>query len=241
MTSILPILMYHQIDATPARGTPLRGLTVTPGSFARQMALLRLLGYRGVSMSELEPYLRGEKTSKVVGITFDDGYRNNLQHALPVLQRNGFSATCYAVSEPFEGRNAWDEGMGMPQKPLFTPDDMRAWVAAGMELGAHTRHHADLTAIDEAAAFDEIAGCKRELEAIVGREVRHFCYPYGRYRAEHRDMVRAAGYATATTTERSRACSSDDPFELPRVMIARTNHLLLFWMKVCRGYEDRRR
>ncbi|MEO0003999.1 MAG: hypothetical protein RLZZ22_1691 [Pseudomonadota bacterium] len=241
MTSLLPILMYHQIDAAPARGTPLRGLTVTPGGFARQMALLRLLGYRGVSMSELQPYLRGEKTGKVAGITFDDGYRNNLEHALPVLQRNGFSATCYAVSEPFEGRNAWDEDKGMPQKPLFTPDDMRAWVAGGMELGAHTRHHADLTALDEAAARDEIAGCKRELEAIIGREVRHFCYPYGRYTPLHRELVREAGFVTATTTERSRARGSDDPFELPRVMIARTNHLLLFWMKVCRGYEDRRR
>ena len=241
MTIVLPILMYHQIDAAPPRGTPLRGLTVTPGSFARQMALLRLLGYRGVSMSELEPYLRGDKTGKVVGLTFDDGYRNNLEHALPVLQRNGFTATCYAVSDPFEGRNAWDEDKGMPQKPLFTPDDMRAWVAGGMELGAHTRHHADLTAIEADTALDEIAGGKRELEAIIGREVRHFCYPYGRYTAAHREMVRDAGYATATTTERSRACSSDDPFELPRVMIARTNHLLLFWMKVCRGYEDRRR
>ena len=241
MTTFLPILMYHQIDAAPPRGTPLRGLTVTPGSFARQMALLRLLGYRGVSMGELEPYLRGDKTGKVVGITFDDGYRNNLEHALPVLQRNGFSATCYAVSDPFEGRNAWDADKGMPQKPLFTPDDMRAWVAGGMELGAHTRHHADLTTLEQAQARDEVAGCKRELEAIIGREVRHFCYPYGHYGPEHRELVREAGYATATTTERARARPDDDPFELPRVLIARTNHLLLFWSKVLHGYEDRRR
>ena len=240
MTTFLPILMYHQIDAAPARGTPLRGLTVSPGSFARQMALLRLLGYQGVSMSGLEPYLRGEKTGKVVGLTFDDGYRNNIEHALPVLQRNGFTATCYAVSDPFEGRNAWDEDKGMPQKPLFTSDDMRAWVAGGMELGAHTRHHADLTKLDEVQVFDEIVGCKRELEAIIGREVRHFCYPYGRYDARCREMVRAAGYATATTTERARARLTDDPFELPRVLITRTNHLLLFWLKIARDYEDRK-
>lgn len=241
MSPAIPILMYHQIDATPARGTPLRGLTVTPGSFARQMALLRLLGYRGVSMNDLEPYLRGEKSGKVVGITFDDGYRNNLEHALPVLQKNGFTATCYAVSAPHQGRNAWDEGIGMPQKPLFTPDDMRAWVAAGMELGAHTRHHADLTAVDEATAEDEIVGCKRELEATIGQAVRHFCYPYGRYTPQIRDRVQAAGYVSATTVQRSRARTSDHPFELPRVMIARTNHLLLFVMKVLYGYEDARR
>ena len=57
----IPILMYHQIDAPPARGSALRGLVVAPQSFARQMALLRLCGYRGLSMRDLEPYLQGEK------------------------------------------------------------------------------------------------------------------------------------------------------------------------------------
>jgi peptidoglycan/xylan/chitin deacetylase (PgdA/CDA1 family) len=236
-----PILMYHQIDASPARGTPLRGLTVTPGSFARQMALLRLFGYRGVSMTELEPYLRGEATGKVVGITFDDGYRNNLEHALPVLQTNGFTATCYAVSAPHKGRNAWDEVDGVPQKPLFTPDDMLHWVNAGMDLGAHTRHHADLTSIDCEQALDEIAGCKQELQNITGQQVRHFCYPYGRYTAEHVQMVKDAGYITATTTHRGRAMAGDNLLELHRVLIAHSTHLLLFGAKTIGSYEDRYR
>lgn len=236
-----PILMYHQIDASPARGTPLRGLTVTPGSFVRQMGLLRLLGYRGVSMTELEPYLRGDAVGKVVGITFDDGYRNNLEHALPILLRNGFTATCYAVSAPQHGRNAWDEAIGVPQKPLFTPADMRTWVEAGMDLGAHTRHHADLTAIGPEEARDEIAGCRQELEAITNREVRHFCYPYGRYTPEHVQMVKDAGYTTATTTHRGRAIAGDDLLELRRVLVAHSNHLLLFGAKTIGGYEDRYR
>lgn len=241
MVQALPILMYHQIDASPARGTPLRGLTVTPGSFARQMGLLRLLGYRGVGMRELEPYLRGEAKGKVVGITFDDGYRNNLEHALPVLLRHGFTATCYAVSSPHEGRNAWDESIGVPQKPLLSPADMREWVKAGMDLGAHTRHHADLTAITPEQARDEIAGCKQELQDITGHEVRHFCYPYGRYSAEHVQMVQDAGYTTATTTRRGRAQAGDDAFELRRVLIAHSNHLLLFGAKTLGRYEDRYR
>jgi len=236
-----PILMYHQIDASPARGTPLRGLTVTPGSFARQMGLLRLLGYRGVSMTELEPYLRGDAAGKVVGITFDDGYRNNLEHALPVLQRHGFTATCYAVSAPDVGRNAWDESLGVPQKPLLTPAEMRQWVGEGMDLGAHTRHHADLTQIGHDAAIDEIAGCKQELQDITGKEVRHFCYPYGRYKAEHVQMVKDAGYTTATTTRRGRAMAGDDLLELRRVLIAHSNHLLLFGAKTIGSYEDRHR
>lgn len=236
-----PILMYHQIDVSPAKGTPMRGLTVTPSSFARQMGLLRLFGYRGVSMTELEPYLKGEATGNVVGITFDDGYRNNLEHALPVLQRNKFTATCYAVSHPHEGRNAWDESIGVPQKSLLNPAEMREWVKAGMELGAHTRHHADLTAIDPELTVDEIAGCKQELEDICGQEVRHFCYPYGRYTAEHVRLVRDAGYTTATTTRRGRARAGDDLLELHRVMIAHSNHLLLFGAKALGSYEDRYR
>nr|MDQ6882249.1 polysaccharide deacetylase family protein [Pseudomonadota bacterium] len=94
----IPILTYHQVDRPPPRGVPYRGLVVAPDAFARQMALLRMLGYRGLSMTALEPYLRGDQAGKVVGITLDDGYVNNLEHALPVLRRHGFSATCYIVS-----------------------------------------------------------------------------------------------------------------------------------------------
>lgn len=241
MAQTLPILMYHQIDASPARGTPMRGLTVTPGSFARQMGLLRLLGYRGVSMTELEPYLRGEATGKVVGITFDDGYRNNLEHALPVLQCNGFTATCYAVSSPHEGRNAWDEGIGVPQKPLFSPADMRTWVNAGMDLGCHTQHHADLTVLEDIHAYQEIASAKQELEDIVGSEVRHFCYPYGRYKQQHRNMVETLGFRTATTTRRGRTHTGDDLLQLPRVLVALSTHLMLFGTKTFFSYEDRHR
>ena len=98
-SATIPILTYHQIDAAPPKGTPMRSLFVSPASFARQMALLKRLGFQGLSMSALMPYLRGDKRGRVVGITFDDGYLNNLQHALPVLQRHGFSSTCYVVSQ----------------------------------------------------------------------------------------------------------------------------------------------
>ena len=74
----IPILVYHQIAEAPKKGAPFRGLYVSPTAFARQMALLKLLGYQGLSMTDLQPYLRGEKSGKVVGITFDDGYLNNL-------------------------------------------------------------------------------------------------------------------------------------------------------------------
>lgn len=236
----IPILTYHQVDTPPERGVPYRGLVVSPAAFARQMALLKMLGYRGLSMAALEPYLRGDKQGRVVGITLDDGYVNNLVHALPVLRKHGFSATCYVVSGQMGGSNVWDRDKGVPAKPLMDAAQLKAWVAGGQEVGAHTRSHVDLRQTDDVAAFNEIAGCKRELEYRVDAEVRHFCYPYGSHEAKHAAMAKAVGYKTVTTTRRGRARPGADLFELPRVPVLRSTSLPVLWLKLATGYEDRK-
>ncbi len=235
----IPILMYHQIDVPPPRGTSLRGLIVAPSSFAWQMRMLRLMGYKGHSMTELEPYLNGQKQGKVVGITFDDGYQNNLHHALPLLHKHGFTATCYGVSGMIGGSNSWDRGK-VAEKPLMTIDDWLAWRDAGMDIGSHTRTHTKLTELSIEEARAQITGSKQELEQAVGCAVRHFCYPYGSYSPEHQQMAREAGYITATTTHRGRVQSGDDPYTLPRIMVARATNPMQFFMKIATRYEDRR-
>lgn len=237
----IPILMYHQIDAAPPKGAPMRGLVVTPGAFARQMGLLKLLGYQGLSMRDLEPYLSGAKHGKVFGITFDDGYQNNLLHALPVLLRHGFTATCYGVSQQIGGTNAWDAHKGIAQKPLMTRSEWHQWQGAGMDIGSHTRTHVDLTTIAPEAAWEEIATAKHELERCTGVIVRHFCYPYGHFNETIQSMMQRAGYATATTTVRGRATLQDDPYALPRVLVSGSSTLVHLALKVLTRYEDRRR
>ena len=247
MTSRIPILMYHQVDTRPAKGTPMRGLIVSPQSFASQMAWLKRLGYQGLSMPHLVPYLRGEKTGKVVGISFDDGYANNLDYALPVLAINGFSATCYVVSNQPGGSNVWDHAKGIGPKPLMTHAHMRQWVAGGQDIGAHTCSHADLTTLQPQQALLEVESCKQQLEDAVGSAVTHFCYPYGHYDASHIAMVQGAGYETATTTQRGRAnaavvaANSNGLFTLPRVPVTGSTWWLQFIRKITTGYEDGRR
>lgn len=236
----IPILMYHQIDVPPPRGTPLRGLVVSRGSFARQMWLLRLLGYRGLSMRDLEPYLSGQKQGRVVGITFDDGYLNNLHNALPVLKKHGFTATIYAVSGMIGGTNSWDRELVI-EKPLMSRRDWQAWLAAGMDVGSHTRTHARLRQLDTAAAWEEIAESRHDLEQQLGCDVRHFCYPYGEFDATHAAMAQEAGYSSATTTRRGRVHPGEDPYTLRRIMVACATNLVLFVVKVVTRYEDRRR
>lgn len=236
----IPILVYHQIADAPPKGAPFRSLYVSPNAFARQMYLLNLLGYRGLSMSALLPYLRGEKRGKVCGITFDDGYVNNLENALPVLKRHGFSSTCYAVSQRLGQTNDWDVANGIAQVPLMHAGQLREWLAQGQEVGAHTRHHVHLPQGSPEQSFQEIATSKAELEEVCHANVDHFCYPYGDFDAEHVAMARRAGFLTATTTQRSRCKVGDDVWQLSRVPVLRATTLPVFWLKLATAYEDRR-
>jgi hypothetical protein len=83
----IPILTYHQIADAPAKGVPFRSLYVSANRFRQQLGMLKALGYQGLSMRDLMPYLRGEKQGKVVGITLDDGYLNNHDAAMPAFAR----------------------------------------------------------------------------------------------------------------------------------------------------------
>jgi peptidoglycan/xylan/chitin deacetylase (PgdA/CDA1 family) len=236
----IPILVYHQVDVAPPKGAPFRSLYVSPTAFSRQMRLLQLLGYQGLSMSGLLPYLRGEKHGKVAGITFDDGYLNNLTHALPVLKHHGFSSTCYAVSQRLGQTNVWDAAEGISQTPLMDASQLRQWVAGGQEVGAHTRHHVFLPHCDSGTCMEEMTLGRAELEAAIGSAVSHFCYPYGQYTAEHVAMARQAGFETVTTTQRSRVARGADLWQLPRVPVLRSTTLPVFWLKLATAYEDRR-
>ena len=239
--SPVPILTYHQVAEASPKGAAFRSLSVAPNDFQQQMAFLHSLGYHGLSMTALQPYLRGEREGKVFGITFDDGYLNNLTHALPVLQWYGFSSTCYVVSGLLGQTNSWDAAMGVPPSELMSAAHLRQWVAGRQEVGAHTRNHVHLRALDAATCNVEIAVCKQELEHITGTAVNHFCYPFGEFTQEHLEMVKRADYATATTTRRGRCQAGDGMWELPRVPVLRRTHRLLLWWKLVSQYEDRRR
>ena len=238
---MVPILMYHQIAEPPPKGAPYRSLTVHPVTFRRQMRCLRRLGYRGLSMREVLPYVRGEKQGKVIGLTFDDGYRNVFRNALPVLKENGFTATNYFVVNQLGGGNAWDYDEGVMHSDLMSLEEMREWAGHGMEVGSHTLDHPRLPALNEDDAEAQIRNSREQLEALIGESVSAFCYPYGAENARLRALVQRAGYSNATTTARGLARTDDDPFGLPRVNIPRSTHLLRFLQKCLTGLEERRR
>lgn len=235
----IPILMYHSIESM-SKSTVMRSLHVPPKRFEFQMWLLNKFGYKGLSMNKLMPYLEGKKTGKVVGITFDDGYQNNLINAAPILKKYNFSATCYLVSQRIGTSNIWDFDKGITQRPLMTQSEIQEWLNFGLDIGAHTQTHPLLEVLSDQQSQKEIFNSKADLEQIFKVPIKDFCYPFGRFNESLVNMIKEAGYVTATTMSRGRAIPESNKLTLPRIPI--TNHTLphLFLAKILTKYEDRR-
>jgi peptidoglycan/xylan/chitin deacetylase (PgdA/CDA1 family) len=235
----IPILMYHSIEEMP-KSTVMRSLHVPPKRFSTQMWLLNMLGYKGLSMRELTPYLEGKKSGKVVGITFDDGYQNNLINAAPLLKKYNFSATCYLVSKRIGTSNTWDFDKGITQRPLMNKSEIQEWLNLGLDIGAHSQTHPLLESLSNQEAQDEIINCKADLEKMFKVSIKDFCYPFGRYNELLVDILKLNHYTTATSMDRGRVSSLSNKLTLPRIPI--THHTLphLFLAKILTRYEDRR-
>jgi peptidoglycan/xylan/chitin deacetylase (PgdA/CDA1 family) len=204
-----PILMYHYIRAVDPGSDPLGyELSVTPEDFSNQIAWLHEQGYIGMRMDGITNCLRGEAPcpAKAIALTFDDGYADAYTDALPVLKQYGLLATFYIVSN-FVG-----------QPGYMTWEQVAALRDAGMEIGAHTVSHLDLTSLDWDTAGFEIAQSKAEIDRQLGINVTSFCYPTGLYNGTIEEQVRAAGYVNATTTRWD--SDTSDILALPRRRIS---------------------
>jgi peptidoglycan/xylan/chitin deacetylase (PgdA/CDA1 family) len=219
------------------KSTVMRSLHVPPRRFKFQMWMLNKLGYKGLSLNKLKPYLDGEKHGKVVGITFDDGYQNNLINAAPILLKYNFSATCFIVSESIGTSNTWDLDKKITQRPLMSENEIQEWLNLGMDIGAHTKTHADLTSISLDKVQEEMYECKLDLEFFFKVPVSDFCYPFGRFNESILNEVRNSEYLSAVTMQRGKADTRTNRYKLPRIPV--NHHTLphLFLAKILTNYE----
>src|SRR5262249_33686302 len=152
------ILMYHGV-ADEAEDP--NHLCVAPSRFAEQMTWLKRRGLRGVGIGTLVDEMRAGRAHGLVGITFDDGYVNVLEAALPERQRHGFTASMYIISGRLGGSNEWDEG---PSWPLMSASQVGELAAAGMEIGSHGATHVRLAGLGADQLAAEVADSRTSLE-----------------------------------------------------------------------------
>jgi peptidoglycan/xylan/chitin deacetylase (PgdA/CDA1 family) len=206
------MLMYHAIEPPPLRYR-LRYLYVDPRKLRAQIRELQAEGVRFVSLDE---WHHKPSSERQVVLTFDDGFQNLATRALPVLRELGVPAITYLVAGQLGGSNAWDRGKGLQERPLMSRAQIGEWLAAGLEIGAHTMTHPALAQIDPHTARREIVDSKKVLEDLAGRQVRHFCYPYGSWNAQVRDLVMEAGFETACIVRSGYNLPETDAFALWR-------------------------
>jgi peptidoglycan/xylan/chitin deacetylase (PgdA/CDA1 family) len=218
----LRILYYHRIsdERDP--------LAVTPAAFRRQMNALAASGQRVVDLYGIDD-LALETDEAAIALTFDDGYRDVLEHALPVLREHGFPCTVFVVPGAIAGvaTFSWYGAGAMP--PLAGWDELRAQERAGLvHFEPHTMTHPVLTTISLEHAQSEIAESKQVVEEELGRPARIFCYPGGYYSPREVDLVRECGYRAAVTCEFGANAAPFAHNELRRTIVERSDPLWLF-------------
>jgi peptidoglycan/xylan/chitin deacetylase (PgdA/CDA1 family) len=186
------ILMYHRVAEVAENS-----LCVTPSRFAEQMAWLKRHGLRGVGVGTLVDAMRAGRQRGLVGITFDDGYVNLLEAALPALLSHGFTATMFIVSGLLGGTTEWYDG---PVWPLMSAEQVSELVAAGMEIGSHSITHLRLAGADADQLKAEVSDSRASLSDLIGASIRGFAYPYGSMDTAAQHAVRDAGYDYACAT-----------------------------------------
>jgi peptidoglycan/xylan/chitin deacetylase (PgdA/CDA1 family) len=206
----IPILMYHVITAAPP-GAPFPGLYVPPAEFRAQMHALERAGWHAVTMDQvLAHWRRGAPLGpgRPVVLSFDNGYRSQYTHALPVLRALRWVGV----------ENIQLTGLP-PSQGGLTGRQVRGLLHAGWELDTQGLSHADLGRLHPAARHAEIADARRILRRRFGVPVDWFCYPSGQYDPTVIAAVRAAGYVGATTVAPGWAQRARDRYRLPRLRV----------------------
>jgi peptidoglycan/xylan/chitin deacetylase (PgdA/CDA1 family) len=202
-TGPVPILEYHVLGRQQGE-VPYPDLYVPRASFRKQMDWLDERGYEAVTLEQVEKawYDGGTLPAKPMVISFDDGYRPQYTFALPTLRKHGWPGV---LNLKAEGSDLYES-------------NVRAMLAAGWELAAHTINHSDLTTLEGEALEEEVTGSREILRREYGAPVKNFCYPAGRFDETVIAAVEAAGYVGATTEIRGFA-SKDHPYELARIEV----------------------
>ena len=219
----VPVLTYHKIAEPPPQTTD-PFLYASPRRFEEQLSALRRHNFQTVSLTAGLP--RSGNADRSVAITFDDGCRNVLNHALEPLARHKFQAIQFLVSDFLGKKNEWDVAKGDVAEPLMDEAEIREWLAAGHEVGSHTATHRNLRHLSATEAREEIFGSKKSLEDRFGLAIKHFCYPYGSWNEAVRDLVADAGYQTACTMDFGVNTAASPRFELRRIIPLSSGELL---------------
>jgi len=236
----VPILMYHSIsDNLFAKSHPYYQINTSPGVFSRQMRWLRQNGYRTMDLGEMLAAMHaGADLSRVVVITFDDGYQDFYTDGLAVMKQCGFTATIFLATDRIQ-----NVAMRIEGADYLTWREVRELHAEGIQFGSHTVTHPDLRSLGPEQIDYELGRSKEVIEQSLGAPVTSFSYPFA-FPEEDRDFTRYLldalanhGFENGVSTILGRAKPGHNPFCLPRLPVNSWDDAALLRAKLEGGYD----
>ncbi len=231
----LRVLMYHKVNDVAGNS-----VTVPVSLFDEQMAQLGELGYRPVPLDAvIDHFTRGVPLPDgAVLITFDDGYRDNLLNAAPILRRYGYPAVLFVPIGYLGTRRPLPHDEHLAARGVVNPtldwSELAELEDAGIRVESHGIGHRPLADLEVDEAAREITLSKLRLEEALARPVRAFAYVKGseaHYRLVHLSLLRQAGYEIAFTSVSGANGPSTDPLQVHRYNVepypSRTFELVL--------------
>jgi peptidoglycan/xylan/chitin deacetylase (PgdA/CDA1 family) len=239
MDSFPSVLVYHKVTRFEFGGT-----WVPPARFTSHLDCLLDAGCTFIGEGLFLDTLAGrrEGSAHEILLTFDDGYQELLDTAVPALESRGIPAHIFLVSG-FVGReNSWELALPGTRRRHMSRDEIRDLTGRGFSFGSHTRTHRDLTRLGAGEVRDELVRSKGELEDMLGFTVRSVSYPFGRFDERVLREASLAGYDAAFSMYPPRARRGLDPFAIRREGVYIIDTLGSLLRKVRRGplfwFED---
>lgn len=183
------IVGYHSVRPKHLIDNSVKHVSMDVEIFEKQIKYLLEHGHTIISFSDLDG-LKNKKIKKPTIIYFDDGFKDNLVYALPVLKKLKAKATFFVVP-----KYADENG-----NQYMNWEDIRKLVSADMEMGSHTYSHKVLTETSDKEILDELISSKGRIEKEIGKKITAFSYPKGRFNEKTAELVKKAGYSYAVTT-----------------------------------------
>jgi peptidoglycan/xylan/chitin deacetylase (PgdA/CDA1 family) len=203
--------MYHYIRINPDQtDTAGYNLSVTPDNFRAQVDWLTKTGYQTITFEQFVAYFKEKKPlpPKPIILTFDDAYRDFYTDAFPILKAYGQTGTVFVIT-------------GFTDRPQYLVSEHIVEMALeGIEFGGHSARHPDLRGISASTAAIEINASKLALDMLVGKSTMAFAYPAGGFNDWAINLVKAAGYQAAVTTQEGMWHTERDLLALSRVRIS---------------------
>ncbi len=186
----VPILAYHKVENSFEIGIT----RVSIPAFERQVKYLFDHNYYSITLFDFKSNnFKSSKYSPVI-ITFDDADESIYNHALPILEKYGFKATVFVVSNYVGKFNTWDYNFFGNRSKHLTWQQIQKLCHKGWEIGSHTASHQDLTRLSDEQVISELKSSKKSIEQNINKQVDFLSYPFNRFNEQVILLTKQAGY-----------------------------------------------